>query len=136
MDDCILYIGGKDKDGYGLITKRLTKNATKTFRAHRVAWEEVNGPIPQGMLVCHKCDNPSCVNPNHLFIGTHKDNHQDKVNKGRSSKGTKNGRNKLTEAEARYIKTSNKSCLDLARKFAVSDTAIRYIKTNRNWSWL
>jgi hypothetical protein len=72
--DCIEWKGRTDKDGYGTIGSR---------RAHRVAWEQTFGPIPDGLQVLHKCDNPPCCNPDHLFLGTRTDNMNDKVRKGR-----------------------------------------------------
>jgi len=76
--NCWLWTGHTDKDGYGNITiKRKSK------RTHRVYWEIINGPIPKGMWVLHTCDVPSCINLNHLFLGTHTDNMRDKVKKGR-----------------------------------------------------
>lgn len=75
---CWLWSLSPGQDGYGKI-----KIKGRTYRAHRVAWEAFNGEIPEGMLVCHKCDQPLCVNPSHLFLGTPLDNMQDKVKKGR-----------------------------------------------------
>jgi hypothetical protein len=80
-DDCWDWLGFKNKDGYGFL-----KNNKKNIRAHRYAYAQYknNGqPIPNNLCVCHHCDNPSCVNPNHLFLGTHTDNMQDMLRKGR-----------------------------------------------------
>ena len=76
---CVEFTGTKDKDGYG----QLSTTKLGTRKAHRWAWMEVNGPIPKGLCVCHKCDNPSCINPDHLFLGTVKDNAKDRDKKGR-----------------------------------------------------
>ena len=78
MDDCIEWQGSRDRQGYG----KAWKNGANA-RAHRVAWEEANGPIPEGMCVLHHCDNPPCINPDHLFLGTRGDNARDMVKKGR-----------------------------------------------------
>lgn len=78
LDDCWLWAGGRDKNGYGMFWAM-----DKFSRAHRAIWEMIHGDIPDGMAVCHKCDNPPCVNPAHLFTGTALDNHRDCINKGR-----------------------------------------------------
>lgn len=78
----VLSTRNKDVE-YGCIRDREGKSQ----RTNRVSWELHFGPIPEGMIVCHKCDNPRCVRPDHLFLGTHKDNHDDMVRKGRQAKG-------------------------------------------------
>lgn len=75
---CLNYRGWINTNGYGRI--RIGK---KSCGAHRVAYEVFIGPIPEGMLVCHKCDNRRCIEPTHLFLGTHADNTQDMLQKGR-----------------------------------------------------
>ena len=75
---CWEWTGSKFKSGYGQV--RIKR---KLARAHRIAWELVNGPIPKGMCVLHRCDNPPCVNPDHLFLGTQSENMQDMVEKDR-----------------------------------------------------
>ena len=81
-DDCWVWISSKISSkpnrGYG----RIWVNG-KPELAHRISWEIANGPIPKGMQVLHRCDNPSCVRPDHLFLGTQRDNMQDSIEKGR-----------------------------------------------------
>ena len=95
--------------GYGYIgTGTGKRGRAKSFRAHRVSWQIHFGPIPEGMLVCHKCDNRECCNPKHLFLGTNKDNMQDCKTKGRfsSRKGENNYAAKLTNAQVDALKSA------------------------------
>jgi hypothetical protein len=82
--DCLEFTGAKNGGGYGVIAiKRKTQLAT------RLVYVATKGEIPEGLCVLHKCDNPPCINPEHLFLGTHKDNAEDMVNKGRWDGGRK-----------------------------------------------
>lgn len=78
IDECWVWRGTVRSDGYG--TKKIKQKQSLT---HRLAWEWANGPIPAGMFVCHRCDNPPCCNPQHLYLGTHIDNMADMVAKRR-----------------------------------------------------
>jgi hypothetical protein len=79
-EECWEWTGYRHEEGYGVFTVN-----SKQKKAHRLTWEFVFSPIPDGLEVCHKCDNPPCCNPSHLFLGTHVDNISDMINKGRAS---------------------------------------------------
>lgn len=121
----------RHQDGYGLL-----KIAGKKHYAHRVAYELTHGPIPAGLMVCHRCDNPPCVNPDHLFLATQKGNIQDAVAKDRTAHGRRNGRAKLTESDARFIVAFRKrgATLEyLAHGFDVHPRTIGDLLRGKNW---
>lgn len=103
--------------------------------AHRVAWRLFRGPIPEGLLVLHHCDNPKCCNPIHLFLGTQADNMADKCAKGRQAKGSKHGRAKLTEGEVAEIRVNEHGLhqYELAEIYGVSQQLISFIMNNKLW---
>lgn len=82
-DGCWIWMGSKDGGGYGTIS--TVRNGSPA-KAHRLSWEMRNGPIHDGLEICHKCDTPACVNPDHLFLGTHQENMRDMAAKGRIHK--------------------------------------------------
>lgn len=131
---CWLWVGGKNRKGYGSIHFN-----GKNRIAHRMSYELYVGEIPCGVLVCHHCDTPSCVNPEHLFLGTDLDNSNDKFSKGRhkSSPGQSNGNSKLTNDEVRCIKKRLKvgtKVSEISKQYHISETNIYYIKKEKTWS--
>ena len=103
---CWLWTGGTRGPGYGRI-----KISGRSMQAHRVSYEHHVGKIPEGMLVCHACDIPGCINPSHLFLGTQKDNLADMIKKGRSNyaRGEGHGSSKLTDRQALEIYNDQRS---------------------------
>ena len=145
---CWLWTGYVDKDGYGIFCTGSKQSKTqRNIKAHRLAFELFCGPIPDEKLVCHKCDNPSCVNPEHLFTGTPADNVADMVRKGRrrdggkAHPGDKNGNAKLTASDVAFIRKAHiansrkgpNSTSFLASKFGVGSSAIQRIAFERSW---
>lgn len=136
---CWNWTGCRDGNGYGEIG---TGGKRGVAFAHRVSYELHNGPIPEGMHVLHKCDNPSCVRPDHLFIGTHTDNMRDMWAKGRGRcdgagrKGSANGNHKLTEEQVGAIRqrlSAGQSQRSLGQEYGVSKTLIGLISKGRAW---
>jgi hypothetical protein len=125
---CLEWHGVKNANGYG-----KTKIRGKDWNVHRYVWTLVNGPIPDGLFVCHKCDNRQCAEPDHLFLGTPKDNQQDMVRKGRSLKGERNNKSKLTPDDVRAIRASNQRQVDLAAQYGVAQNMISKIKLRQFW---
>lgn len=132
---------GATKNGYGVLCVGSRRDGDRrTQRAHRIAWELAFGPIPEGMYVCHRCDNRRCCNPNHLFLGTHVENMADMVAKGRQrhvpQPGVLNGRAKLNPtlaAEIRDLSTRGEPVRDLAQRFGVGETAIKDVLRGKTW---
>lgn len=101
--------------------------------AHRLVWKFVNGEIPDGKIIMHKCDVPSCINPSHLCLGTHAENAADKVAKMRQTKGEKSPAAKLTEEMVRDIRTDRRSHSAVAAAFGVSKSAIQHVRSGYAW---
>ncbi len=138
FEDCWIWTASKDSDGYGTFRIGL-----KTFLAHRISWTMQFGDIPPKIHVCHKCDNPSCVNYNHFFLGNDQDNMNDMVKKGRSTfgrfRGKENGNSKLTEEdvlEIRNLLEKNVSLNNIAKRFSIGKRTVLDIKFRKTWYWL
>ena len=110
----------------------------KNTKAHRVAWIENKGPIPKGLNVLHSCDNRICVNPDHLFLGTHTDNMRDMIKKGRKALfyGEDNGKSKLTEEQVLAIRKDNRTNDAIARDYNIASPTVSTIRTRKKWGWL
>lgn len=137
---CIEWIAAKDKDGYGYF-----KLNNKQMHSHRVSWILTNGEIPEhdsyhGYCVCHKCDNSSCVNPNHLFLGTAQDNIDDKIHKGRQrdSHGENHPSVRLTDSDVISIRimyeTGKHTMKSIGDKFGITRKHTGQIINRKRWS--
>jgi hypothetical protein len=140
----------KQENGCWLWTKSTTRGYGElhykgtTRKAHRVAWELTYGDIPKGMVVCHRCDNPRCINPDHLFIGTQADNIKDCIEKGRarhiSPRGESNPRAVLTEQQVidarRRYRQGGVFYKELAAEYGVGFYAIAQAVKGKSWAWL
>lgn len=136
-DGCWEWLGSSDKDGYGNFWDCEQKT---NVRAHRYAFEREYGPLGD-LYACHKCDNPSCVRPSHLFAGTNSDNMNDKVSKGRTlgfaaMKGEQHTQSKLTEKDIVEIKRRLINGIkqkEIALDFGIDSSVVSRIKTGKIW---
>lgn len=137
---CWLWTGAKTALGYGVIG--AGSRGTGVRKAHRVAWESVNGPVPEGLCVLHKCDVPACVNPDHLFVGTLKDNYDDMRSKHRESnpppqRGSANVNAKLTDELVRAIRLLSASGMmqkDIAKRICVNRNTVSKAISGKSWA--
>jgi hypothetical protein len=125
VSECIIWPGQKTSAGYGLYRMRY---------AHRLVHEALVAPLRPGQVVCHVCDNPPCVNPDHLFAGSQKDNIQDASRKGRTPQGERQGCSKLTKADVLEIRKAERPGRVLAAEFGVSQSTICDIQKRRTWA--
>jgi hypothetical protein len=128
--------------GYGVfcIGKLMHSGHRRLITAHRFSWMLANGPIPKGMSILHKCDNKLCVNPNHLFLGTHDDNMHDASMKGRMARGSNHYMSKLTENQVRKIRKEYANTAiteeNLGKKYGITQTDVGLIIRRKTWAWV
>lgn len=130
ISGCFLWTGTLSKKGYGQFTYER-----KSRLAHRLSYQLYVGPIPDGLCVLHHCDNPSCVNPEHLWLGTNYDNVMDRVAKNRSSRprGSLSGKAKYNQEIIEYIRSSPKSLRALQRELGITFGYISQIRNYKCW---
>lgn len=133
---CWLWTGCRAAFGYGRINA-ADNGPAQVKNAHRVSWEMNKGEIPDGLCVLHKCDNPACVNPDHLFLGTRRDNVHDMVSKKRNrsgdQRGERHGGRKLSSEDVRDIRKRERSATDYAEHYGVHWRHIYAVWRSEKW---
>lgn len=131
---CWLWLAYTNPCGYGVLS--AGKKRGTNILAHRAAYLDAVGRIPVGLHVLHRCDNPPCCNPAHLFLGTHSDNHRDKAAKGRAPRGEKSGVAKLSEKQIIAIRTAEGTHKNIAACYGVVPQTVSKIKRRERWAHL
>jgi len=136
--DCWVWTGGRFNTGYGNVKRNGRAQTT-----HRLAWTLAYGPIPAGQIICHRCDNPPCVRPDHLFLGSHRTNAEDRTRKGRGvqavRRGGENGMTLLSEDAVRGIRrdrASGRTYVELAKQYGATKANVANICQGRTWRHL
>jgi hypothetical protein len=132
-DECWLWKGALSSTGYGMVGFD-----GKRQKAHRIAYRLAVGAIASSGFICHRCDEPRCVNPAHLFEGSHADNVRDMMEKDRQNRGERNGQAKLTERQVKEIRArkGTETLRTTAARYGVSAPAVHAIQANRAWRGL
>lgn len=133
-DTCWFWTGAKDHNGYGRLISRLLPKPQ--ICAHRFSYEMRYGPISKGLYVCHRCDNPACVNPDHLFLGTQTENMADAKQKGRTRHGSNHWRSKLDEQKVKRIfelRQTGMTHKAIANDLGVTPMAVGRVLRNQAW---
>ena len=125
---CVIWLGHVGHSGHGQVFFK-----GKLERTHRVAWIKTHGEIPEGASVLHKCDVPSCVNPNHLFLGTQKDNMSDMHRKNRGLIGEDSPQAKLSNVDVSNIIKDQRGVTFVARDYGVAPSTISAIRSGKSW---
>lgn len=130
---CWLWKGNKTHDGYGRVRIKGKKR-----RAHILSYEYAFGAVPVGMMVCHRCGNPLCINPEHLYAGTSRDNYADMVRHGTSNRpcGERVAKAKLTEVQVLEIRLDPRTTRELAKVYGVGKSTIQQAKVGLTWKHL
>jgi hypothetical protein len=131
---CWEWSGSKFNAGYGIFC--MAGRGRKTFAAHRISWMMNSGQdIPPKMMICHKCDNRGCVNPDHLYLGTGRDNNMDTVSRGRGNRvvGSACPWSKVTEQDVMKIHAHTGPQTELAKELGISTSQVSHIKSGRRW---
>ena len=123
---CWIFTGCWDSYGYGKMRNNI--------KAHRYSFEAHKGEVPPGSLVCHNCDTPACVNPEHLFVGTSLDNTKDCRNKGRLPFGESHHRSKLSKLQVLEIVGSTDSHAEIGRRFGVHENTVAAVRCGKTWA--
>lgn len=134
VGDCLEWTGASDRDGYGRI-----KIGGRMWCAHRAAYEVAHGPISSGLVVRHLCDNPACILPEHLELGTHQENMDDRRVRGRAPYGERHGNAKLTEMQVLEIRKAvaqGATCKEVAARYGCSAINVSMICRGKSWAYL
>lgn len=125
--NCWTWMGTRNTYGYGI----FLLPGEKAVRAHRYAYERWKGPIPEGMVVMHSCDNPPCINPAHLSLGTKLDNNRDAASKRHTRSGDRHWMSKLTEKQVAQIRADKGNQTELAAKLGITQGTVSRIKSGK-----
>lgn len=140
VDACWLWEAHRDKSGYGKFNVHVPEiGDARPFLAHRVAWVVANGRDPGSLCVLHRCDNPACVNPAHLFLGTHRDNSDDKLSKSRQARGDRIAHRKLSDDDVRGIRrmlSTGSTPYAVSKHYPVSPGSILQIRDGRSYRYV
>ena len=132
-----MWTAAKDSRGYGRVMDRLPDESTRVVSAHRVSWEFANErKVPEGLSVCHTCDTPACVRPDHLFVGTMKENMEDCARKMRSTLGVRNASSRFSERDVLdiyFLSSRGHTGSAIARFIGVHDPTVYDIISGRGW---